>query len=55
MANALNRLPNSNKLVKVPDQTYDAHMFTLQLEWLQSVYEYLLKGVVLERFTTSQK
>ncbi len=25
-------------------------MFTLQPEWLQNVYAYLLKGVMLERF-----
>jgi hypothetical protein len=25
----------------------DAHMFTLQLKWLQNVYEYMLKGVML--------
>jgi hypothetical protein len=30
-------------------------MFTLQFEWLQSVYEYLLKRVTPERFITSQK
>ncbi len=29
MANALSRLPNHTELVGVPDQTYDAHMFTL--------------------------
>jgi hypothetical protein len=29
-------------------------MFTLQHEWLQSVYEYLLKGVMPKRCTTSQ-
>jgi hypothetical protein len=30
-------------------------LFTLQLEWLQSVYEYALKGMMLEKFITSQK
>jgi hypothetical protein len=30
-------------------------MFTLQHEWLQNVYEYPLKGVVLEIFTTPQR
>jgi hypothetical protein len=43
MANALSRLPNHTKLVGIPNQISDAHMFTLQLEWLQNVYEYLLK------------
>jgi len=47
MANTLSRLPNHIKPIKVPNQTYDAHMFTLQPKWLQSVYEYLLKGVML--------
>jgi len=55
MANALSRLPNQIKLVGIPDQTCDAHLFTLQLKWLHSVYEYLLEGVMLERFTTSQR
>jgi hypothetical protein len=55
MANALNRLPNHTKHVGVPNQTYDAHMFTLQLEWLQNVYEYLLEGVMPKRLTTSQR
>jgi hypothetical protein len=35
MANALSRLPNQAKLVGVPNQTIDAHMFTLHPEWLQ--------------------
>jgi hypothetical protein len=30
-------------------------MFTLQPEWLQNVYEYLLKEMMLERFITSQR
>jgi hypothetical protein len=30
-------------------------LFTLQLEWLQSVYEYALKGMMPEKFITSQK
>jgi hypothetical protein len=34
MANALSRLPNHTELVEVPNQTYDTHLFTLQLEWL---------------------
>jgi hypothetical protein len=55
MVEALSRLPNQTKHVGVPNQTYDAHLFTLQCEWLQIVYEYLLKGVMPERFTTSQR
>jgi hypothetical protein len=31
MADALNRFPNQTKLVGVPNQTIDAHMFILQL------------------------
>jgi hypothetical protein len=42
MVNALNGLPNQIKPIGIPYQTYDVHMFTLQPEWLQSVYEYLL-------------
>jgi hypothetical protein len=34
MANALSKLPNHIELVGIPNQTYDVHMFTLQLEWL---------------------
>ncbi len=55
MANAFSRLLNQTELVGIIDQTCDAHLFTLQLEWLQSVYEYLLEGVMLERFITSQR
>jgi hypothetical protein len=55
MADALNRLPNHTELVKVFDQIYDVHMFTLQPKWLQNVYEYLLKGMMLEILTTSQR
>jgi hypothetical protein len=29
MANILNRLPNQTKPIRVPNQTYDAHMFIL--------------------------
>ncbi len=46
MATALSRLPNHTEHVGVFDQTYDAHMFTLQPQWLQSVYEYLLEEVM---------
>jgi len=38
MADTLNKLPNQVKLVGVLDQTIDAHLFILQLDWLQSVY-----------------
>ncbi len=55
MVYALSILPNHNEPIGVPNQTYDYHMFTLQPKWLQSVYEYLLKGVMLKRFTTSQR
>jgi hypothetical protein len=55
MVDALSKLPNQTKHVGVPDQTCDAHLFTLQLEWLQNVYEYLLKGVTIKIFTTSQR
>jgi hypothetical protein len=34
MADTLSRLPNHTKPVKVLDQTCDAHLFTLQLQWL---------------------
>jgi len=34
MANALNRLPNQIEHLGVPDHTYDAHLFTLQLIWV---------------------
>jgi hypothetical protein len=55
MAIVLSRLTNQTKPFGVPNQTCDAHLFTLQPEWLQNVYEYLLKGVMLERFITSQR
>jgi hypothetical protein len=55
MADALSRLPNHIELVGVPNQTCGAHMFTLQPEWLRSVYKYLFKGVMRERLTTSQR
>jgi hypothetical protein len=34
MVDALSRLPNHTEIVGVLDQTYDVHLFTLQLEWL---------------------
>ncbi len=55
MVDALNRLPNQTELIGILDQTCDAHLFTLQLEWLHNVHEYLLEGVMPKRFTTSQK
>jgi hypothetical protein len=42
MVDALSRLPNQIKPIRIHDQTCDVHMFTLQPEWLQSVYEYIL-------------
>ncbi len=54
MAYALNILLNQKEHVGVPDQTCDCHMLTLQPKWLQNVYEYLLEGVMLKRFTASQ-
>ncbi len=55
MENALSRSPNQTKHVGVLDQTYDARLFTLQPKWLDNVYEYLLKGVMPKRLTTSQR
>ncbi len=55
MVDALSRLPNHTKPIGAHDQTCDAHMFTFQLKWLQNVYEYLLEGMMLERFITSQR
>ncbi len=55
MENALSSLLNQIKPIGIPDRTCDVHLFTLQLEWLQNVYEYTLKGVMLEKFITSQK
>ncbi len=55
MANALSRLPNHTEHVGVPNQTCDAHLFTLQPQWLQNVYEYLLEGLMPKRLTTSQR
>ncbi len=55
MVDALSRLPNQAKSIGVPDQITNVHMFTLQPKLLQSVYDYLLKEMMLERFTISQK
>ncbi len=55
MAYALSILPNHTEPIGVPDQTCDSHLFTLQPKWLQNIYEYLLEGVMLKRFTTSQR
>jgi hypothetical protein len=51
----LSRLPNHIEPVEIPDQICDVHLFTLQLQWLQNVYEYLLEGMMLEKFATSQR
>jgi hypothetical protein len=53
MTNALSRLFNQTKPIGVPNQTIDAHLFTLQPKWLQSVYDYLLEGIMPKIFTTS--
>jgi hypothetical protein len=42
MVDALSRLPNHTKLIGIPNQTCDVHMFILQPEWLHNVYEYIL-------------
>ncbi len=55
MASALSRLPNQVEAVGVLDQTIDAHMFTLQPQWLQSVHDYMLKGIMPKILTTSQR
>jgi hypothetical protein len=55
MANALSRLPNHIEPTGVPDLTCDTHLFTLQCEWLQNVYEYFLEGMMPKRLTTSQR
>ncbi len=55
MANALSRLPNQTESVGVPDETTDVHMFTIQPKWLQNIYDYMLEGMMLERFTISQR
>jgi hypothetical protein len=55
MADALRRLPNQVELVGVLNKTIDTHLFTLQLEWLQNVYDYLLEGIMPKTFTTSQE
>jgi hypothetical protein len=55
MVYALNRLPNCTEPIGVLDQTCDVHLFTLQPEWLQNVYEYLLEGVMPKKLTTSRR
>jgi hypothetical protein len=55
MVDALNRLLNHFELVSVPNQNIHAHLFTLQPEWLHNGFEYLYKGVMLERYSTSQR
>jgi len=49
MANKLNRLSNNFEPIGVLDQTIDVHMFTLQHEWLQNLYEYLLERMMRKR------
>ncbi len=46
MGNALSRLPNQTIFLGVLDQTCDAHLYTLQPEWLQNACEYLLEGMM---------
>jgi hypothetical protein len=53
MADALSRPPNQEKPISVLNQTIDAHLFTLQQEWLHNVYDYLSKGMMPKQFTTS--
>jgi hypothetical protein len=53
MADALNGPPNQEKPISVLNQTIDAHLFTLQQEWLHNVYDYLSKGMMPKRFTIS--
>jgi len=55
MVDALSRLPNEIKLVGIPNQTCDVHMFIFQTRWLHIVYEYMLEGVMRKRSTTSQR
>jgi hypothetical protein len=55
MANALIGLPNHIEPIVVLNQTCDVRLFTLQSEWLQNVYEYLLKGMMPKILTTSQR
>jgi len=55
MVDALSRLLNHFELVNVPNQNIHVHLFTLQPEWLHNVFEYLSKGVMLERYTISQR
>ncbi len=53
IANALSQLPNNSPLVGVPNQMNDVHIFTLQHEWLHSVYGYLLEEVMLKKIIIS--
>jgi hypothetical protein len=48
MVDALSQLPNNFEHVVVLDQTNGAHLFTLQLQRLHNVYEYMLKGMMLK-------
>jgi hypothetical protein len=53
MTDASSRLSNQAKLVGVPNHTINDHLFTLYPKWLQNVYDYMLKGIMLERFNIS--
>ncbi len=55
MADTLSTSPNQIETIGIPNQRCDAHMFTLQPKWLQSVYKYLLKGVMPKKITTSKR
>jgi len=54
MVDALSRLPNHTEPARILDQTCDVHMVVYNLNGYR-VYEYLLKGVMPKRFTTSQR
>jgi hypothetical protein len=53
MVDVLILLPNNFEPIEIHDQTTIVHLITLQLEWLLSVYEYLLEGMMPKKFTTS--
>jgi hypothetical protein len=53
MACTLSRLPNNIERVGILNQTLDTNLFILEPKWLQNVYEYLIKIVMLGRLTIS--
>jgi len=53
MIKVLILLPNNFEPIGIYDQTTIVHLLTLQLEWLQSVYEYMLEGVMPNKFIIS--